>query len=120
MQIIVMNPSDGELYAMVDLPEFDSNHPFTLPDDYEPQPGVSENDALNQMWRNKCLNDTYEPGSIFKIITASAALEKGVVSETDHFFCPGYITVEDRRIRCHREVCRIGGGSSPFRQCGRA
>lgn len=113
VQIIVMNPSDGELYAMVDLPEFDSNHPFTLPDDYEPQPGVSENDALNQMWRNKCLNDTYEPGSIFKIITASAALEKGVVSETDHFFCPGYITVEDRRIRCHKVT---GHGSETFAQ----
>ena len=113
VQIIVMNPSNGELYAMVDLPEFDSNHPFTLPDDYEPQPGVSENDALNQMWRNKCLNDTYEPGSIFKIITASAALEKGVVSETDHFFCPGYITVEDRRIRCHKVT---GHGSETFAQ----
>ena len=113
VQIIVMNPYNGELYAMVDLPEFDSNHPFTLPDDYEPQPGVSENDALNQMWRNKCLNDTYEPGSIFKIITASAALEKGVVSETDHFFCPGYITVEDRRIRCHKVT---GHGSETFAQ----
>ncbi len=113
VQIIVMNPSDGEVYAMVDLPEFDSNHPFTLPDDYEPQKGVSENDALNQMWRNKCLNDTYEPGSIFKIITASAALEKGVVSETDHFFCPGYITVEDRRIRCHKVT---GHGSETFAQ----
>ena len=113
VQIIVMNTSDGELYAMVDLPEFDSNHPFTLPDDYESQPGVSENDALNQMWRNKCLNDTYEPGSIFKIITASAALEKGVVSETDHFFCPGYITVEDRRIRCHKVT---GHGSETFAQ----
>ena len=113
VQIIVMNPSNGELYAMVDLPEFDSNHPFTLPDDYEPQPGVSENDALNQMWRNKCLNDTYEPGSIFKIITASAALEKGVVSEADHFFCPGYITVEDRRIRCHKVT---GHGSETFAQ----
>ena len=113
VQIIVMNPSNGELYAMVDLPEFDSNHPFMLPDDYEPQKGVSENDALNQMWRNKCLNDTYEPGSIFKIITASAALEKGVVSEADHFFCPGYITVEDRRIRCHKVT---GHGSETFAQ----
>ncbi len=113
VQIIVMNPSDGEVYAMVDLPEFDSNHPFTLPDSYEAQPGVSENDALNQMWRNKCLNDTYEPGSIFKIITASAALEKGVVSVEDHFFCPGYIVVEDRRIRCHKVT---GHGSETFAQ----
>ncbi len=113
VQIIVMNPSDGEVYAMVDLPEFDSNHPFTLPDTYEAQPGVSENDALNQMWRNKCLNDTYEPGSIFKIITASAALEKGVVSVEDHFFCPGYIVVEDRRIRCHKVA---GHGSETFAQ----
>ena len=113
VQIIVMNPSNGELYAMVDLPEFDSNHPFMLPDDYEPQKGVSENDALNQMWRNKCLNDTYEPGSIFKIITASAALEKGVVSEADHFFFLFYITVEDRRIRCHKVT---GHGSETFAQ----
>ncbi len=113
VQIIVMNPADGEVYAMVDLPEFDSNHPFTLTDDYQLSEDVSENDALNQMWRNKCLNDTYEPGSIFKIITASAALEKGVVSEEDHFFCPGYITVEDRRIRCHKVS---GHGSETFAQ----
>ena len=113
VQIIVLNPSDGEVYAMVDLPEFDSNHPFTLTDDYQLSEDVNENDALNRMWRNKCLNDTYEPGSIFKIITASAALEKGVVSEEDHFFCPGYITVEDRRIRCHKVS---GHGSETFAQ----
>ncbi len=113
VEIIVMNPSDGEVYAMVDVPEFDLNAPFTLTEAYAAEDGDSENDALNRMWRNKCLNDTYEPGSIFKIITASAALEKGVVSESDPFYCPGYITVEDRRIRCHKTA---GHGSETFTQ----
>jgi stage V sporulation protein D (sporulation-specific penicillin-binding protein) len=111
VQIIVMNPSDGEVYAMVDVPEFDLNDPFTLISGYEVNESVSENDARNAMWRNKCLNDTYEPGSIFKIITASAALEEGVVSTSDSFYCPGYITVEDRRIRCAKTV---GHGSESF------
>lgn len=113
VEIIVMNPSNGEVYAMVNVPEFDLNHPFTLTESYAPAQGVSETDALNTMWRNKCLNDTYEPGSIFKIITASAALEEGVVSVDDSFYCPGYITVEDRRIRCHKIA---GHGSETFVQ----
>ena len=113
VEIIVMNPSNGEVYAMVNVPEFDLNHPFTLTEAYEPEAGVGEMDALNTMWRNKCLNDTYEPGSIFKIITASAALEEGVVSVDDTFYCPGYITVEDRRIRCHKVT---GHGSETFVQ----
>jgi stage V sporulation protein D (sporulation-specific penicillin-binding protein) len=111
VQIIVMNPSDGEVYAMVDVPEFDLNDPFTLIDGYEADESGDESDARNAMWRNKCLNDTYEPGSIFKIITASAALEEGVVSTSDSFYCPGYITVEDRRIRCHKTA---GHGSETF------
>lgn len=113
VEIIVMNPSNGEAYAMVNVPEFDLNHPFDLTEEYEPAEGVSRNDALNTMWRNKCLNDTYEPGSIFKIVTASAALEEGVVSVDDTFYCPGYITVEDRRIRCHKVA---GHGSETFVQ----
>lgn len=113
VEIMVLNPSNGEVYAMVNVPEFDLNHPFELTEDYKPQAGVSENDALNIMWRNKCLNDTYEPGSTFKIITAAAALEEGVVSVNDTFSCPGYITVEDRRIRCHKIA---GHGSETFVQ----
>jgi len=113
VEIIVMNPKNGEIYAMVNVPEFDLNHPFELTEAYAPAAGVSENDALNTMWRNKCLNDTYEPGSIFKIVTASAALEEGVVSLEDTFHCPGYITVEDRRIRCHKIA---GHGSETFVQ----
>lgn len=113
VEIIVMDPSDGEVYAMVNVPEFDLNAPFTLTEAYTQAEGENETDALNRMWRNRCLNDTYEPGSIFKIITASAALEKGVVSEDDPFYCPGYITVEDRRIRCHKTA---GHGSETFTQ----
>ncbi len=113
VEIIVMNPSNGEVYAMVNVPEFDLNNPFELTEDYEPEEGVSTNDALNTMWRNKCLNDTYEPGSIFKIVTASAALEEGVVSVDDTFYCHGYITVEDRKIRCHKVT---GHGSETFVQ----
>lgn len=113
VEIMVLNPSNGEVYAMVNVPEFDLNHPFELTEDYKPQAGVSKNDALNTMWRNKCLNDTYEPGSTFKIVTAAAALEEGVVSVKDTFSCPGYITVEDRRIRCHKIA---GHGSETFVQ----
>ena len=113
VEIIVMNPSNGEVYAMVNVPEFDLNNPFELTEDYEPEEGVSTNDALNTMWRNKCLNDTYEPGSIFKIVTASAALEEGVVSVDATFYCHGYITVEDRKIRCHKVT---GHGRETFVQ----
>ncbi|MCI8635822.1 MAG: peptidoglycan glycosyltransferase [Eubacterium sp.] len=112
VSIIVMNPSNGELMAMVNVPEFDLNDPFTL--NYEPQGALTDEEKqnlLNNMWRNQCINDTYEPGSTFKIITTTAALEEGVVSLSDQFFCPGYITVEDRRIHCHK---RTGHGSEDF------
>ena len=113
VEILVMNPSNGEVYAMVNVPEFDLNHPFELQGAYIPKAGETETEALNAMWRNKCLNDTYEPGSIFKIVTASAALEEGVVTASDGFHCPGYIMVEDRRIRCHKVA---GHGSESFIQ----
>ena len=97
VSILLMNPQNGEIYACVNVPEFDLNDPYTLNTD-----SASENlqDQLNQMWRNPCLNDTYEPGSTFKIITMAAGLEEGVVSESDSFYCPGYKMVEDRRIHC--------------------
>jgi stage V sporulation protein D (sporulation-specific penicillin-binding protein) len=110
-----MNPQNGEIYANVNVPEFDLNDPFTLNDgtDTSTLTEQEEQDLLNQMWRNQSINDTYEPGSTFKIITASAALEKGVVSLTDTFSCPGYRIVEDRKIRCHK----VGGhGSETFVQ----
>ena len=112
VSIIVMNPSNGELMAMVNVPEFNLNDPFTL--NYEPQQAVTEEEKqnlLNNTLRNQCINDTYEPGSTFKIITTTAALEEGVVSLSDQFFCPGYITVEDRRIHCHK---RTGHGAEDF------
>lgn len=112
VSVMVMNPSNGELMAMVNVPEFNLNDPFTL--NYEPEGTVSEEEKqnlLNGMWRNQCINDTYEPGSTFKIITTTAALEEGVVSLSDQFFCPGYITVEDRRIHCHK---RTGHGAEDF------
>lgn len=112
VSVIVMNPSNGELMAMVNVPEFDLNEPFTL--NYEVPGSVTNNEKqnlLNAMWRNQCINDTYEPGSTFKIITTAAALEEGVVSTTDQFFCPGYIIVEDRKIRCHK---RMGHGAEDF------
>lgn len=115
VSILMMNPQNGEILAMVNVPEFDLNDPFTL--NYT----VSSNqisqeekqELLNRMWRNPCLNDTYEPGSTFKIITASAGLEEGVVKRTDTFSCPGYRVVEDRRIHCHK---RTGHGSETFVQ----
>lgn len=110
VSILVMNPQNGEMLAMVDYPEFDLNEPFTLTETYADK-GDDEQDALNQMWRNHCINDTYEPGSTFKIITASAALEEHVVSLEDRFHCPGYIVVEDRRIRCHKTT---GHGAESF------
>ena len=110
VSILVMNPQNGEMLAMVDYPEFNLNEPFTLPETYADK-GDDEQDALNQMWRNHCINDTYEPGSTFKIITASAALEEHVVSLEDRFHCPGYIVVEDRRIRCAKTS---GHGAETF------
>ena len=112
VSIIVMNPQNGEIYAMVDYPEYDLNDPYTLIEQYAEYEGTDEeNDYLNQKWRNSIISDTYEPGSIFKIVTTSAALEEDAVSLDETFYCPGYITVEDRRIRCHKTV---GHGSETF------
>lgn len=104
VSILVMNPKNGEIYACVNVPEFDLNDPFTLNTDTDTSGLTTQEkqDLLNQMWRNQSVNDTYEPGSTFKTITAAAALEKGVVSLDDTFNCPGYRMVEDRRIRCHK------------------
>lgn len=135
VSIIVMNPQNGEIYGMTNVPEFDLNQPYTLEAMYFPQKSegnTAENDsedevvetaasasdqklqdALNQMWRNGCINDTYEPGSTFKIITAAAGLEAGVVSLEDQFSCPGFRIVEDRRIRCHKTA---GHGAENFLQ----
>lgn len=135
--VIVMNPQNGEIMAMVNLPEFNLNEPFTLVETPKAetseetensdgtesaeelqetsvmQNGENTQDLLNQMWRNQCINDTYEPGSIFKVITAASALEEGVVTVNDNFFCPGYKMVEDRRIRC----AKAGGhGAETFEQ----
>lgn len=99
VSIILMDPGNGEILAMTNEPEFDLNSPYMLT---ENEPAENEQDALNRMWRNGCLNDTYEPGSTFKIITSTAALESGSVSLNDRFYCPGYKIVEDRRIRCHK------------------
>ena len=113
--IILINPQNGDIYAMVNVPEFDLNQPFMLNNEETGENLTDEQrqDALNQMWRNGCINDTYEPGSTFKIITASAGLEEGVVHLTDQFSCPGYKVVEDRRIRCHK----VGGhGAENFVQ----
>lgn len=107
VSILLMNPQNGEIYAMVNAPEFDLNDPYELNTGVDPDTLSDEElqDQLNQMWRNRCINDTYEPGSTFKIITASACLEEGVVSLDDTFMCPGYRIVEDRKIRCHK----VGG-----------
>ena len=112
VSVIVMNPSNGEIMAMVNVPEFHLNTPFEL--NYEVPENTTEEEKqnlLNGMWRNQCINDTYEPGSAFKIITTAAALEEGVVSVNDQFYCPGYIVVEDRRIHCHK---RTGHGAEDF------
>lgn len=123
--ILVMNPQNGEIYAMVDVPEFNLNKPYTigeqlLPEDEQgvitPQEQLTEGERqelLNKMWRNGCINDTYEPGSTFKVITAAAGLEEGVVTPNDTFSCPGFIVVDDRRIRCHK---RGGHGAETFVQ----
>ena len=113
VSILLMNPRNGEIYACVNVPEFDLNDPFTLNTEVDTSGLSSEEkqDLLNQMWRNPCLNDTYEPGSTFKIITMSAGLEEGVVSLNDQFYCPGYKVVDDRRIHCAK---RAGHGSQTF------
>ena len=111
VEIIVMNPNNGEIYAMTSVPEFNLNAPYTLPEDSTGLTDKQKNEKLNAMWRNGCVSDTYEPGSTFKILTTAAALEKGVVKMTDRFHCPGYKMVEDRRIRCHKTT---GHGSESF------
>ena len=113
VSILLMNPQNGEIYACVNVPEFDLNDPFTLNADVDTS-GLNEQekqDLLNQMWRNQCVNDTYEPGSTFKIFTSSAALLTGTSKLTDQYYCPGYKIVEDRRIRCHKAG---GHGSEDF------
>lgn len=112
VSVLLMNPQNGEIYAMVNVPEFNLNEPFELNTGEEASLSDEElQDALNQMWRNGCINDTYEPGSTFKIITSAACLEEGVVSLDDTFVCPGYRIVEDRKIRCHK----VGGhGTETF------
>ena len=113
VSVIMMNPQNGEIYAMVNAPEFNLNDPFTLNTDASGVTDEEKQNLLNQMWRNGCINDTYEPGSTFKIITSSACLEEGVVSLSDSFSCPGYRMVEDRKIRCHK----VGGhGAETFVQ----
>lgn len=104
VSILIMRPQNGEILAMVNVPEFDLNDPFTLDPSIDTSNMTQEElqDAANRMWRNGCINDTYEPGSTFKIITAAAGLEEGVVTENDTFSCPGFKIVEDRRIRCHK------------------
>ncbi|MBE5876107.1 MAG: peptidoglycan glycosyltransferase [Lachnospiraceae bacterium] len=121
VSMIVMDVNNGELLAMADVPEFDLNDPFTLQEIYvqesthkeegEAVKAPSQQDLLNAMWRNGCINDTYEPGSVFKIITTAAGLEEGVVTLEEGFHCPGYTTVDDRRIRCHKVS---GHGSQTF------
>jgi len=112
VSIIAMNPQNGEIMAMVNAPEFNLNDPFALsPDIPAPASEKERQNLLNQMWRNPCINDTYEPGSTFKIVTAAAGLEAGVVKLEDRFSCPGFRIVEDRKIRCHK----VGGhGSEDF------
>lgn len=114
VSILMMNPKNGEILAMVNVPEFNLNEPFSLESlQLETQPSDAEEkqDMLNQMWRNSCINDTYEPGSTFKTFTTSACLEAGVLKLSDAFYCPGYRIVEDRRIRCHK----VGGhGAETF------
>ncbi|MDR0949832.1 MAG: peptidoglycan glycosyltransferase, partial [Lachnospiraceae bacterium] len=114
VSIIVMNVKDGSIFAMVDIPEFDLNNPYELPVTVgESLSAEEEQNLLNGIWRNGCINDTYEPGSTFKIITAAAGLDSGVVTVHDNFSCPGYIIVDDRRIRCHKVA---GHGAENFVQ----
>ena len=103
VSILVMNPKNGEILAMASVPGFHLNDPFSLPEgENVPADEKEKQDLLNQIWRNPCVSDTYEPGSTFKIITAAAGLEAGVVDLDDHFNCPGFRIVEDRKIRCHK------------------
>lgn len=125
VSIIVMNVNNGEILAMTDIPEFDLNAPFTFTEEFqiqeiraelettdtEQQKNTSTQERLNKMWRNGCINDTYEPGSTFKIITAAAGFESGVVTLNDQFSCPGFIVVDDRKIRCHKTA---GHGAEDF------
>ena len=113
VDIIVMNPNNGEIYAMACAPEFDLNSPFEITGDTASMTAKEKQDLRNQMWRNPCVSDTYEPGSTFKVLTSAAGIEKKVVTMNDHFFCPGYRIVEDRRIRCHKTT---GHGSETFLQ----
>jgi len=114
VKLIAMNPQNGEIYAMVNYPEFDLNSPYTLNvEEVGTLTSKEKNDLLNQMWRNACISDSYEPGSTFKVVTATAALEENVVSLNDHFSCPGFKIVEDRKIRCHKTQ---GHGSETFIQ----
>lgn len=113
--IIIMNPKNGEIYAMVNVPEFDLNNPFTLNTsvDLTGKTDKEKQDLLNNMWRNRCINDTYEPGSTFKVITSAVGLETKAISLEDTFSCPGFVIVEDRKIRCHK----VGGhGGETFVQ----
>ena len=112
VSVILMNPQNGEIYALVSLPEYDLNEPFVLTKAYEAE-GKNQNDKLNDMWRNPVISHSYEPGSTFKIITATAALEERKVTLQDSFFCPGFKIVEDRKIRCHKTQ---GHGSETFKQ----
>lgn len=112
VSVILMNPQNGEIYVLVSLPEYDLNEPFVLTKAYEAE-GKNQNDKLNDMWRNPVISDSYEPGSTFKIITATAALEERKVTLQDSFFCPGFKIVEDRKIRCHKTQ---GHGSETFKQ----
>lgn len=111
VSILVMNPKNGEIYACVNIPEFDLNNPYELPEEMAELSQAQKQDALNGIWRNESINDTYEPGSTFKIITAAAGLSEGVVAPESTFSCPGFIVVDDRRIRCHKTV---GHGSQDF------
>ena len=115
VSVLVMNVKNGEMLAMVNVPEFDLNHPFELTlEEGEELTDTQRQDRLNRMWRNGCINDTYEPGSTFKIITAAVGLESQAVSLNSGFHCPGYVVVDDRKIRCHK----VGGhGSQDFVHC---
>lgn len=113
--ILVMNPKNGEIYAMVNVPEFDLNNPYALPEATSDAITAEEKqNILNGIWRNGCINDTYEPGSTFKIITAAAGLEEGVITKKSSFSCPGFIVVDDRKIRCHKIA---GHGTQDFTHC---
>ena len=113
VRIVMMNPQNGEIYAMVNVPEYDLNYPFSLSAKKRKANSKKQQEYLNKKWRNSCLNDTYEPGSVFKIVTATAGLESSKVSVNDHFNCPGFRIEEDRKIRCHK----VGGhGSETFKE----